>query len=104
MLFASLGLPWPEAFPRYDIVGVPIVESGSKFVSPARYGDVLTIRSKVAWVREKTFRMEHEISVGSRLCSTGFEVRAWVGRPKSPGEQLHAGPIPEDVVRRLHGA
>src|SRR5437879_8926978 len=50
-LFASLGLPWPEAFPKYEIVGVPIVESGSKFLSPARYGDVLTIRSKVAWVR-----------------------------------------------------
>jgi 4-hydroxybenzoyl-CoA thioesterase len=46
-LFASLGLPWPEAFPKYDIVGVPIVESGSKFLSPARYGDILTIRSKV---------------------------------------------------------
>jgi 4-hydroxybenzoyl-CoA thioesterase len=102
-LFASLGLPWPEAFPKYDIVGVPIVESGSKFLSPARYGDVLTIRSKVAWVKTKTFRMEHEISVGSRLCSKGFEVRAWVGRPSAPGEQLHARPIPEDVLARLRG-
>jgi 4-hydroxybenzoyl-CoA thioesterase len=46
-LFAALGFPWPEAFPRFGIVGVPIVESGSKFVSPARYGDVLTIRSRV---------------------------------------------------------
>ena len=104
LLFASLGLPWPEAFPRYDIVGVPIVESGSKFVSPARYSDVLTIRSKVAWMRDKTFRVEHEISVGARLCSTGFEVRAWVGRPKSTGETLHARPIPEEVARRLRGA
>jgi len=82
---------------------VPIVESGSKFLSPARYGDVLTIRSKVAWVRTKTFRMEHEIAVGARLCSQGFEVRAWVGRPKSPGEPLHARPIPEDVLARLRG-
>jgi 4-hydroxybenzoyl-CoA thioesterase len=103
-LFASLGLAWPEAFPKYDIVGVPIVESGSRFLSPARYGDVLTIRSKVAWVRTKTFRMEHEISVGARLCSQGFEVRAWVGRPKSAGEQLHARPIPDDVLARLRGA
>ena len=28
-LFASLGLAWPEAFPKYSIVGVPIVESGT---------------------------------------------------------------------------
>lgn len=102
-LFTSLDLPWPEAFPRYDIVGVPIVESGSKFVSPARYGDVLTITSRVAWVREKTFRVEHEIAVGSRLCAAGFEVRAWVARPKAPGERLHAKPIPGEVVQRLRG-
>src|SRR5574341_974625 len=62
MLFLALGLPWPETSPRYGIVGVPIVESGSKFVSPARYGDELAIRSRVAWVREKTFRVEHDIA------------------------------------------
>jgi len=48
--------------------------------------------------------MEHDISVGARLCSQGFEVRAWVGRPKSAGEPLHARPIPADVLARLRGA
>ena len=103
-LFAALGLPWPEAFPRYGIVGVPIVESGSRFVSPARYGDELTIRSRVAWVRAKTFRMEHEIMVREALCASGFEVRAWVARPAAPGDRLHAVPIPEDVAKRPRGA
>ena len=102
-LFAALGLPWPEAFPRYGIVGVPIVESGSRFVSPARYGDELTIRSRVAWVRAKTFRMEHEIAVRGALCASGFEVRAWVARPAAPDDRLHAVPIPEDVAKRLRG-
>lgn len=102
-LFASLGLPWPEAFPKYDIVGVPIVESGSTFSSPVRYGDVLTIRSTVAWVKTSTFRMEHTISVGDRLCASGFEVRAWVARPSTPGAPLAARPIPDEVVRKLKG-
>jgi len=102
-LFAALGLPWPELFPKHGIVGVPIVESGSRFASPARYGDTLEIRALVAWVKEKTFRMEYEIAVGARLCATGFEVRAWVKRPLSPEERLQAMPIPEDVVRRLRG-
>jgi 4-hydroxybenzoyl-CoA thioesterase len=102
-LFASLGLPWPEAFPRYGIVGVPIVESGSRFTAPARYGDVLTIRSTVAWVKEKTFRMEHTISVGETVCASGFEIRAWVARPETAGGRLGARPIPEDVSRRLKG-
>jgi 4-hydroxybenzoyl-CoA thioesterase len=102
-LFAALGLPWPEAFPKYGIVGVPIVESGSRFVSPARYGDVLAIRSTVAWVKTKTFRMEHTISVGEALCSSGFEVRAWVGRPATPGAPLAARPIPDEVSDKLKG-
>ena len=102
-LFAALGLPWPEAFPRYGIVGVPIVESGSRFTAPARYGDVLTIRSTVAWVKDKTFRMEHTISAGETVCATGFEVRAWVARASTPGAPLAARPIPDEVSRKLKG-
>jgi 4-hydroxybenzoyl-CoA thioesterase len=102
-LFAALGLPWPEAFPKYGIVGVPIVESGSRFTAPARYGDVLTIHSNVAWVKDKTFRMEHTISVGEMLCASGFEVRAWVARPATPSARLSAKPIPDEVSRKLKG-
>jgi 4-hydroxybenzoyl-CoA thioesterase len=102
-LFAALGLPWPELFPRHGIVGVPIVESGSRFVSPARYGDTLAVRAVVAWVKEKTFRMEYEIATGGRLCAAGFEVRAWVKRPAGPAEPIHAAPIPDEVARRLRG-
>ena len=102
-LFASLGLAWHDTFERYHILGVPIVESGSTFVSPVRYGDVLTIRSSIGWVKDKTFRVEHEVSIGQRPCARGFEVRAWVKRPAAPGGALHAEAIPADVRQRLAG-
>jgi 4-hydroxybenzoyl-CoA thioesterase len=102
-LFDSLGLPWPELFPAQGIVGVPIVESGSRFVSPVRYGDTLDIRAVVAWVKAKTFRMEHELSIDGRRCASGFEVRAWVKRPPTPGGRLEALAIPEAIARRLRG-
>ena len=60
-------------------------------MSPARYGEVLTIRSKVAWVREKTFRVEHEISVDARLCSTGFEVRSFAAIVHAYGPSSGSG-------------
>lgn len=100
-LFESLGLPWPVLFPTYDIVGVPIVESGSRFRSPVRYGDSVSVRSEIVWVKEKTFRVEHRVSVGDRLCAEGFEVRAWVARPASPEAPLHAKPIPPEVAEKL---
>jgi acyl-CoA thioesterase FadM len=102
-LFESVGLPWPATFERYAIVGVPIVESGSTFLSPVRYGDVVTLASSVAWMKDRTFRMEHEISVGERVCARGFEVRAWVRRPETAGGPLHAAALPPEVRARLAG-
>ena len=102
-LFESLGLPWPLLFPRYQIVGVPIVECGSRFLSPVRYGDDMRVRSTIAWVKDKTFRVEHEITVGERACARGFEIRAWVARPTADGEPLHARAIPPEVVEKLRG-
>jgi 4-hydroxybenzoyl-CoA thioesterase len=102
-LFEALGLPWPEIFPRYGIVGVPIVESGARFVSPVRYGDQVTIQSTITDVRRKTFRVEHEISVGLTRCATGSEVRAWVSVPERPGGRLRATLIPDEVALRLKG-
>jgi 4-hydroxybenzoyl-CoA thioesterase len=103
-LFESLGLPWPVMFPQYGIVGVPIVECGSTFTSPVRYGDRMQVRSTIAWVKSKTFRVEHEVFVGDRLCARGFEVRAWVARPAATGDPLHARPIPPEIVAQLTGA
>jgi len=102
-LFAAIGLPWPLLFPRYDLSGVPILESGSRFSSPVRFGDVMTLRSMVAWVKTKTFRMEHEITLGETLCARGFEVRGWVGRPRTPQEPLKTRPIPPEIVVKLTG-
>jgi 4-hydroxybenzoyl-CoA thioesterase len=100
-LFESVGLPWPELFPRYGIVGVPIVECGSRFSSPVRYGDTMRVTSTIAWVRAKTFRVEHEVVVADRHCASGFEIRAWVARPTAAGERLHAQAIPPEVVAKL---
>ena len=101
-LFESLALPWPEMFPAERIVGVPIVETGARFTAPVRYGDQVRIRTTVSAVHERTFRMDHEVSVGDRRCATGFEVRAWVVRPEG-GDALVARPIPPRVAARLRG-
>ena len=100
-LFASLGLPWAVLFPQHAIVGVPIVECGSRFSSPVRYGDAMQVTATVAWVKTKTFRVDYDVAVGDRHCASGFEVRAWVARPTEAGAPLHAQPIPADVVARL---
>ncbi len=102
-LFTDVGLPWPVIFPKYRISGVPIVESGARFAAPVRYGDEARIRSTVVEVRDKTFRVEHEVSVNGTRCATGFEVRAWVALPDTPGGRLHSAPFPAEVAATLKG-
>jgi hypothetical protein len=41
--------------------------------------------------------------VGERHCASGFEVRAWVGQPDEPGGELHAKPLPIEIVTKLKG-
>ena len=102
-LFESLEMPWPVLFIRYRVVGVPIVDVGARFASPVRYGDIMTIRASVGYVKEKTFRIDHEVSVGERHCATGFEVRAWVAQPDEPGGRLRAKALPIEVATKLRG-
>jgi 4-hydroxybenzoyl-CoA thioesterase len=102
-LFEAVGLPWPELFPAHRVVGVPIVESGARFVAPVRYGNEVRIRTSVTEVRDKTFRVEHEVSVDGHACARGFEVRAWVAVPEAPGGRLRARSLPDAVRARLRG-
>jgi acyl-CoA thioesterase FadM len=102
-LFDALGLPWPVLFPQHAIVGVPIVECGARFTAPVRWGETLQVSATIAWAKEKMFRVEYEVRVHDRLCATGFEVRAWVGRPATPDAPLRALPIPSDVLAKLTG-
>lgn len=99
-LFRALGLGWRELFPDERIAGLPIVEAGCRFLAPVRFGDEVTIVSTITRVQAKTFRVEHELSVGETRCATGYEVRAWV---EHDGNRFRARAIPAAVARRLRG-
>ena len=102
-LFESVGMPWRELFPAERIVGVPIVETGARFASPVRYGDEVRIQTTVSEVREKTFRVEHEVSVGGRRWPPRVEVGARGGDPHSPRRARPAPPQPPRGAARLKG-
>jgi 4-hydroxybenzoyl-CoA thioesterase len=102
-LFAAMGEPWERTFRDHDIVGVPVVEASAQFLNPVRFGDEMTIESEVTDITDKTFRIEHRVLVGSTLCATGFERRAWVGRPTRPEARMRARPIPDEIRRKLAG-
>ena len=75
-LFESIGLAWPEMFPAERIVGVPIVESGARFASPVRYGDVVSIETTMKHPKRGFIKLEDTVVV----TPTGYEIFGEGGR------------------------
>ena len=95
-------LPWRELVKTRGIVGTPLLEIHTKFMTAATYGQDLVIATHVAEWRAKTFTQVHRISRarpggGEDLICEGREVRAFVVRDAEDPARLRALPIPEDI-------
>ena len=103
LFLRALGFTKYEMIKRYDIVGIPLVDVGARFIVPSVFGDVVTIESSVAEIKRSSFRMLHRLLKGETLAVEGHETRVWVGRDPADPEKLKGKPIPEDVIARLKG-
>ncbi|MEO1067158.1 MAG: acyl-CoA thioesterase [Pseudomonadota bacterium] len=60
---------------RFDAVGTGVMDVKSSFRAPVRYGDDLTIVSRIASYSNRSFEVTHEASVDGRLCVEALEIR-----------------------------
>ena len=100
---AATGLPKAGMLARYELLGIPLVETGAQFLKPSRYGDRVEIVSTVVAVGRSSFTVRHRLLNAGALAVEGRERRVWAGRhPDDPG-RMKATPIPEELVRRFRG-
>jgi 4-hydroxybenzoyl-CoA thioesterase len=96
--FLSCGVPpWRELLRTRGIVGTPLLEIHTRFVSPASYGETLHIATCVEEWRAKVFIQKHTITRGDTLICEGRETRAFVVHPPEAPERIKAIPVPEDI-------
>ncbi|WP_048430508.1 acyl-CoA thioesterase [Methylobacterium indicum] len=100
---AATGLPKAGMLARYDLLGIPLVETGARFLKPSRYGDAVEIVSTVVEVGRSSFAVRHRLLNGGELAVEGRERRVWAGRHPDDPARMKAAPIPEDLVRRFRG-
>jgi 4-hydroxybenzoyl-CoA thioesterase len=98
---AALDMKKSEMMKRYDMAGIPLVETRAKFLAPCRYGDEVRIESSVAEFRRSSFDVSHRLYRGDTLCVEGFETRVWVGRDPADPAKLKSKPIPPEVIARF---
>ncbi len=95
----------PHEWPRvYGIVGIPLVDSGARFIAPARLGDLVEITSQVTEFRRSSFDVVHTLTVRGATAVEGRETRVWAERDPADPDKIKSKPIPPEVTARFEAA
>jgi 4-hydroxybenzoyl-CoA thioesterase len=100
----ALGVKPHELASVYGIVGIPLVDSGARFIAPARFGDVVELSSRVTEFRRSSFHVEHKLVVRGTVAVEGREIRVWAVRDPGDPDKIKAHPIPEKVTAKFQMA
>jgi 4-hydroxybenzoyl-CoA thioesterase len=100
-LFEAAGLPKHQMLKSYDIVGIPMVDTRARFLTPSKFGDDIVVESRITEWRRSSFDVHHKVFKGEVLAVECSETRVWAIRSKSDPEAIEGHPVPQDVIARF---
>jgi 4-hydroxybenzoyl-CoA thioesterase len=83
----------------HGAAGIPMVDTGARFIAPSTFGDVLDIRSEVTELGRSSFGILHTISKGGVTTVEAREKRVWVVRDANGA--IRSAPLPAAVRQAL---
>lgn len=98
-LFIKAGLTLDVLRDDFGLIGLPLVDAKSRFITPARFGDTIEITSRVAIWKSKAFDVVHEVYKDGEICAEGTETR--VCARLADDMTMHAISIPDEIRQRL---
>lgn len=99
--FMQCGIPpWRELEKINGIIGTPLLEINTRFVSPATYGETLQVHTSVIEWGAKVLTQKHVIMRDDTLICEGTEKRAFCVRLVGESYRIKAVPIPLDIRER----
>jgi 4-hydroxybenzoyl-CoA thioesterase len=96
-LLEAIGLDQRVMADKYDVLGLPLVDAGSSFVTPTTFGDVIQARTTVEKLGRASVHLSHVFHRGEDLILNGHEVRVWTGPDPQNPELMTGLPLPDDV-------
>lgn len=94
--FHQCGVPrWEETTKTLGVIGTPLVDTHTRFVKTASYGDTLEIATHIAEWREKSFVQAYRVTRGADPILECEEVRIFGG--KREDGSLRALPVPPSI-------
>jgi 4-hydroxybenzoyl-CoA thioesterase len=98
---AALGMTKYQFLNKYDCAGYPMVDTRARFLSPARFGDDVTIETSVTEIKRSSFQVTHLLNNNGVLAVEGFETRVWTGRDPADPAKIRSQQIPAEVIEKL---
>lgn len=98
---AALGYNKFEMLARFGIIGIPMVDTGAKFLVPSRFGDVISIESRVASFQRSSFQVSHRVFRGGILAIEAHETRVWAARDPDDPTRIKGVAVPDEVKATL---
>lgn len=99
LLSAAFGMNKRQWLVHYDIAGIPMVDTSSRFMVPSQFGDEIEIRSSISELGRSSFGVLHHVYRGETLAIEAREKRVWVKRGQDGAIRSEA--LPDDVRSRL---
>ena len=99
----ALGMKKIAWIKRFGILGIPVVDTGAKFIKPSRFGDVVTISSTVTAFKRSSFEVVHQLFNDGALAIEGRETRVWVGTDADDPQRLRSMAVPDEVIAAFAG-
>jgi 4-hydroxybenzoyl-CoA thioesterase len=97
----ALGVRPPALAETFGIIGLPLVDSGARFLAPVRFGDVVILTSRAGEFRSARFDVEHRLMVGEVLAVEGRETRVWATSDPADASRIKPLAVPEHIVARF---
>lgn len=86
----KLGYPYTEL--EKENIGLPVIEAYAKFISSAKYDDVIRIKTFLKQIPTVRFKIEYEIIYEEKIIVTGFTIHSFVNflkmKPVRPPEKI----------------
>lgn len=101
LLSAALAMHKRNWLAHYGIAGIPMVDTGARFMVPSRFGDVVEIKSEITEIGRSSFGVKHSLLRDGQLAIEAHEKRVWVVAGEDGS--IRSAPLP-DAVRKLLGA
>jgi len=100
-LFERAGLPKQEMLRKYEIAGIPLVESRARFLLPSSFGDTVVVESNITKWGKASFSVYHRLFKREELAVEGFEKRVWVVHAPGEKNKIKSQEIPREIIERF---